>query len=156
MLFHSLYFEDTIIILQVPIEGWTKDERRMIEGWLGNNVTINSVLVYIYCNVVIVMLCPNVMCNACAVLVLCFDYIHSFIVKFVLNPKRINTTLSNFLYICNINACSKSTSVNNMQFLARCERKWHTIPIILQQIRFYQSNGIMHIWHWIKPTSLCG
>ena len=54
--------------------------------------------------------------NACAVLVLCFDYIHSFIVKFVLNPKRINTTLNNFLYICNINACSKSTSVNNMQF----------------------------------------
>ena len=62
------------------------------------------------------MLCPNVMCNACALLVLCFDYIHSIIVKFVLNPKRINTTLNNFLYICNINACSKSTSVNNMQF----------------------------------------
>ena len=85
--------------------------------------------------------------NTCAVVVLCFDYIHSFIVKFVLNQKRINTILNNFLYICNINACSKSTSVNDMQFLARCERKWHTIPIILQQIRFYQSNGIMHIWH---------
>ena len=41
--------------------------RRMVEGWLGNNVTINSVLAYIYCNVVIVMLCPKVMCNACAV-----------------------------------------------------------------------------------------
>ena len=81
--------------------------RRMVEGWLGNNVTINSVLAYIYCNVVIVMLCPKVMCNACALLVLCFDYIHSFIVKFVLNQKRINTILNNFLYICNINACSK-------------------------------------------------
>ena len=46
------------------------------------------------------MLCPNVMCNACAVLVLCFDYIHSFIVKFVLNPKQINTTPDNFLYLC--------------------------------------------------------
>ena len=116
MLFHPFSSEEPIIILQVLIEGWTKDDRRMIEGWLGNNVTINSVLAYIYCNVVIVMLCPNVMCNACALLVLCFDYIHSFIVKFVLNPKRINTTLNNFLYICNINACSKSTSVNNMQF----------------------------------------
>ena len=72
-------------------------------------MTINSVLAYIYCNVVIVMLCPKVMCNACALLVLCFDYIHSIIVKFVLNPKRINTTLNNFIYICNINACSKST-----------------------------------------------
>ena len=40
------------------------------------------------------------MCNACAVLVLCFDYIHSFIVKFVLNPKQINTTPNNFLYLC--------------------------------------------------------
>ena len=40
------------------------------------------------------------MCNACAWLVLCFDYIHSFIVKFVLNPKQINTTPDNFLYLC--------------------------------------------------------
>ena len=42
------------------------------------------------------------MCNACALLVLCFDYIHSFIVKFVLNPKQINTTPDNFLYLCTV------------------------------------------------------
>ena len=38
----SLSSVDPIIILQLPIEGWSKDDRRMIEGWTKDDRRLNG------------------------------------------------------------------------------------------------------------------